>query len=236
MSSTFRFKQFAIDQQGSALKINTDGVLLGAIAQHSMLADQILDIGTGTGVIALMLAQRYPKAHIDAVEIDHDAAQCAMQNFCHSPFSHRLHVIEGSYETIEKPDFYDWIVSNPPFYTNSLHNPDIRKKNAKHTDITFFEKLLTFANNTLKSQGELHLILPTILASEIISLAREQGMTLLRTISIRSYAENEIIRRIICLRKGTVENEEESNFVIYAGKGKYSDAYRKVLQPYFLAF
>src|SRR5690606_20061913 len=124
MKSLFRFKKFEINQHGSTMKINTDGVLLGAMAHIDPTPRRILDIGTGTGVIALMLAQRFPTSTIDAVEIDEDAAQCALGNFQNSAFSSRLHLISGSFEEIKHADYYDWIVSNPPFYTNSLHNPD----------------------------------------------------------------------------------------------------------------
>lgn len=218
------------------MKINTDGVLLGAMAPLAFQPRQILDIGTGTGVIALMLAQRFPSSQIDAVEIDHDAAQRALLNFQHSAFKERLRLIEGSFETIKESDLYDCIVSNPPFYTNSLRNPDERKRNAKHTDIIFFENLLSFAHRTLHHTGELHLILPLALASEVSALAENVGLSLVQTISIRSYPESETIRQIICLQKGSTKSNQESNFVIYAEKGKYSEAYQEVLRPFFLAF
>ena len=236
MGAVFRFKEFEVNQEGSAMKINTDGVLLGAMATYPHIPHHILDLGSGTGVIALMLAQRYPSAHIHAVEIDPQAARCTSLNFQHSTFSDRLQLIEGSFETIKEQECYDWIVSNPPFYTNSLHTPDKRKQNAKHTDIAFFESLLAFASDTLKNNGEFHLILPTALASEVVSLAMKSGLSTVQTISIRSYAATEVIRQIIVLRKGHSATVQEADFVIYAEKGKYSEAYQRVLQPFFLAF
>src|SRR5690606_10751482 len=173
-SSIFRFKEFEVEQTGCAMKINTDGVLLGAMAGSDAPA-RILDIGTGTGVIAMMLAQRFPSASIDAVEIDSQAVATAQKNFQRSPFSDRLQVIGGSFEHVEREYLYDLIVSNPPFYTNSLHNPDQRKKTARHTDLTFFKTLLAFAQKSLQTSGKLQLILPTELAAEITAFAKDYG-------------------------------------------------------------
>src|SRR5690606_6808230 len=130
MRSVFRFKQFEVDQGSCAMKINTDGVLLGG-STYCTGAKRILDVGTGTGVIALMLAQSHPDALIDAVEIDEDAYQQASINFQNSGFAERLQVFPGSFTELQPESAYDLIVSNPPFYTNSLHNPDARKRLAK---------------------------------------------------------------------------------------------------------
>ncbi len=125
----FQFKQFSVDQTGCAMKINADGVLLGAMADANKPA-KILDIGTGTGVIALMLAQRYTDAKIDAIEIDADAAQTAKRNFTASAFADRLSVyasgFESYFEQFPKRK-YDLIVSNPPFYIDSLKSPVLKK-------------------------------------------------------------------------------------------------------------
>src|ERR1700743_597427 len=121
MKGVFHFKQFAVDQTGCAMKINTDGVLLGALTEADK-PETILDIGTGTGVIALMLAQRFTDAKIDTVEIDIDTAQTAERNFKASPFADRLTVYALGFESyFEKyPEKkYDLIVSNPPFYIDS---------------------------------------------------------------------------------------------------------------------
>src|ERR1700723_2567929 len=126
------------------MKINTDGVLLGAMAE-AYAPKSILDIGTGTGVIALMLAQRYADATIDAVEIDKGAADTAGKNFLKSPFARSLQVFELGFEDYfhhYNDKKYDLIVSNPPFYVSSLKSPGAKKNLAKHTDIDFFEQLV----------------------------------------------------------------------------------------------
>jgi tRNA1Val (adenine37-N6)-methyltransferase len=169
----FRFKQFNVDQTGCAMKINTDGVLLGALAE----ADQpktILDIGAGTGVIALMLAQRFADAKIDAVEIDETAAATAGRNFAGSPFADRLYLYADSFENhLDKhPDRkYDLIVSNPPFYINSLGSPGARKSLAKHTDKQFFETLIETVAKHLAPIGNFWLILPLETAQLVKGIA-----------------------------------------------------------------
>ncbi len=233
--SVFRFKQFEVDQEGCPMKINTDGVLLGAMSFHDD-PRRILDIGTGTGVIALMLAQQFPQAYIDAVEIDSLAVHRASKNFQNSIFSNRINALNGSFENINENSFYDLIVSNPPFYTNSLHNPDIRKKMAKHTDINFFRSMLDFANKRLRLGGSLQLILPTELATEIIELAQNHDLHLAQNIAVRSFENTAIIRQIIYLQKNLNTRNVQRDFVIYASKGIYSNGYRQLLKPFFLAF
>ena len=136
MGGVFKFKQFDIDQDGCAMKINTDGVILGAIVNHPSPV-HILDIGTGTGVIALMLAQRFNTAHVNAVEIDESAARAASKNCLNSPFSDRTMVDHSSFESFKSDLKYEMIVSNPPYFVNDLKNPEKRKEIARHTDEDF---------------------------------------------------------------------------------------------------
>lgn len=235
MGSVFRFKEFDVNQEGCAMKINTDGVLLGAIV-HADNPAHILDIGTGTGVIAMMLAQRFHHAWLHAVEIDKDAFTRSVSNFQNSPFCTRVEAFLGSFEDLHISIKYDLIVSNPPFYTNSLHNPDERKKLARHTDVVFFDKLLAFAHQNLSDHGQLSLILPVELAEYVIVQGENIGLYLSKSISIKSFEDSPVIRNIITLTKSIVNNTVKEDFVIYQEKGVYSAAYRTLLKPYFLAF
>lgn len=235
MASIFQFKQFAVDQRDCAMKINTDGVLLASLVDVDQ-EPRILDIGTGTGVIALMLAQRNSRAQVEAVEIDPSAAQRAQDNFQNSPFKERLILHATSFQALKAVDLFDLIISNPPFYTDSLHNPDLRKKIARHTDLHFFTELLTFSAAQLTSCGKLALILPTALADELIDLAKPHGLALKNEILIRSFAGEEVIRKILVFQKQFFEGQEVSEFIIYQAKGIYSEAYKLALKPYFLAF
>lgn len=233
----FRFKQFNVDQSGCAMKINTDGVLLGALAE----ADQpknILDIGTGTGVIALMLAQRFENARIDAVEIDQGAAETASRNFSNSPFAERMNLYPAGFEQFfeSNPDKkYDLIVSNPPFFINSLKSPKAGKQLAKHADRNFFERLINTSSDHLTANGLLCLILPIGTAELVSSLVSKVNLHQLNNIKIHSFENSEPHRLIQYFGfKQTPVNEEK--FVIYKSVGNYSEEYVKLLKPYFIAF
>ncbi|NGM64702.1 tRNA1(Val) (adenine(37)-N6)-methyltransferase [Sphingobacterium sp. SGR-19] len=235
MRSVFRFKQFEVDQGNCAMKINTDGVLLGS-STYFPDARRILDIGTGTGVIALMLAQSHPHAFIDAVEIEEDAYQQANINFQKSDFAERLQVFLGSFVDLQPELAYDLIVSNPPFYTNSLHNPDTRKRLAKHTDMLFFEKLLSFVSRYLTDNGQFKLIIPSALADEAIApILSDYKLYIQHETTISSFSGEIPIRKVWGIGK-KARPLETQDFHIYADRGIYSDHYKTLLKPYFLAF
>lgn len=235
MGSVFKFKEFEVNQEGCAMKINTDGVLLAAIVEAKD-PTRILDVGSGTGVIALMLAQRFPYAIVDAVDIDETAYQRTEENFRASRFAERMHAQLGDFETISEQKAYDLIVSNPPFYINSLHNPDGRKRVARHTDLDFFKRLLAFSNDRLSSRGTLQLVLPIDLCDELLRYTKGNGLTLVKEVSIRSFAHSEPIRKILILSKENVSQREGVDFIIYKDKGVYSKAYQGFLKPFFLGF
>lgn len=235
MASIFQFKEFAVDQSDCAMKINTDGVLLAALVQIDS-SSRILDIGTGTGVIALMLAQRYVKSEVVAVEIDPEAAHRAVSNFRNSIFSDRMVMHACSFQDLDDTKPFDFIISNPPFYTDSLHNPDARKKLARHTNLEFFNELLQFSAQSLSPTGCLALILPTLLADDLKVIAEKLDLRLEREILIRSFENDVVIRKIVIYQKGYCGEAVVSDFIIYQAKGVYSDMYKTALKPYFLAF
>ncbi|MGI4898266.1 MAG: tRNA1(Val) (adenine(37)-N6)-methyltransferase, partial [Janthinobacterium lividum] len=191
MSKFFQFKQFSVDQTGCAMKINTDGVVLGATASAAN-PKTILDIGTGTGVIALMLAQRFPETKIDAVEIDSNSAKTAEQNFKNSKFTAQLTLHETDITDFwlqKQHPFYDLIVSNPPFYLDTLTSPKENKTLAKHAVPKFFENLLENIPDHLSPEGSFWLILPPKTASLVKNLAQEI-LFLQVKISVFSYADD----------------------------------------------
>ncbi|WP_254071003.1 tRNA1(Val) (adenine(37)-N6)-methyltransferase [Pedobacter sp. L105] len=234
VGSVFKFKQFEIDQNGCAMKINTDGVLLGAIAAHQ-LPHTILDIGTGTGVIALMLAQRFPAARVDAVEIDESAAIAARKNFTHSPFAERTEVFTVGFERFETIIKYDLIVSNPPYFVNDLKSLEKRKEIARHADEDFFEMLLRRSAALLTDQGSLWLILPVKQAEKVVVNAVLYKLFPSKIIHIYSDAAKTSFRQIVCLDFKNKELVEE-HIYIYASEGIYTDQYKQVLSNFFLAF
>jgi len=237
MPDIFRFKQFNVDQNGCAMKINTDGVLLGALAvAHQPVT--ILDICTGTGVIALMLAQRFLDARIDAVEIDTVAADTAKANFSNSPFSERLNVYPLGFEEFfaTNPDRkYDLIVSNPPFFINSLKSPEAKKELAKHTDEDFFKKLIKVSSAHLSMEGHFWLIIPLTTADFVFYLASENGLCLQKRINVKSFEDSAAHRVIACFGFEKISTDI-SKLVIYKSAGNYSEEYSKLLQQYFINF
>ncbi len=219
------------------MKVNTDGVLLGALLSANE-PSSILDIGTGTGVIALMLAQRYSKAQIDAVEIDADAAKTAQENFQNSIFKERLKLYPSSFEQFSF-DFsdrkYDLIVSNPPFFTNAQHNPNYKKMIARHAPASLFNDLTTFLQQHLNPSGQAYFILPEEAAFEIINCAISKGLHLQHRINIHSSATKAHHRTIIALGFQSIQTIE-SSFVIYKAEKVYSEEYRQALKDFLTIF
>jgi len=235
MGLIFKFKQFEVNQAGCAMKINTDGVLLAAMA-CDLAPQYIVDIGTGTGVIAMMLAQAHEEAKIDALEIDQQAADRAKENFKNSPYHKQLAVHYGNFLAFRPTQLIDLIISNPPFYTNSLHNPDERKKIARHADQLFFENLLHFAKDFLSADGVLQIIVPTALATEIKeSLLFKYDLFLQMECNIASFENEEILRVILRVGRNR-SSTDQHHLYIYERKNEYSAGYKKLLKPYFLAF
>lgn len=233
----FRFKQFNVDQTNCAMKINTDGVLIGALAD----ADQpktILDIGTGTGVVALMLAQRFPEAKIDAVEIDEQAATTAGQNFVNSIFADRLNLHTGDFGVFikEQPQKkYDLIVSNPPFYINSLASPGQKKTLAKHADADFFERLIKLTARHLTENGCLWLILPMQTSDLVKDIARSAALNIIKITQILSYPDSEAHREMLVFGLNKIRGND-NRFVIYDAPKVYSQQYQDTLRPFFTIF
>lgn len=234
MSSVFHFKEFYVDQKGCTMKVNTDGVLLGAVTKHNS-PRTILDVGTGTGVIAMMLAQRYPSAKIFGLEIDGLSAERAAQNFTQDFFNNQLTAINGDLMQYQTDLSFDLIVSNPPFFTNSLRNKQKEKSLARHTEWSFFERLLFFAQHHLNPEGVFQCILPTDLADKIISVAYHFGLYLTEEIAVSSFEKSPVIRKIIGL--SNVEKQvEKRQIAIYESDKVHSATYVSLLKPYFIIF
>ncbi|SDH46009.1 tRNA1Val (adenine37-N6)-methyltransferase [Pedobacter terrae] len=232
--SIFKFKQFEVDQTGCAMKINTDGVLIGAMAnQHA--PKNILDIGTGTGVIALMLAQRFPESHIYAVEIDGQAAETAGRNFQLSVFSERLSINHIAIEQYNPATQFDLIVSNPPFFVNDLKNEEVRKGIARHAGEDFFGLLIEKSNSLLADEGQIWLVLPVKQADEVIAIASQYHLSIAERINLHSDENKPTFRQIICLGKNKTILKE-SDFYLYEDLKVHTPEYKILLKDFFLAY
>lgn len=237
MSSVFHFKQFKIDQANCAMKVNTDGVLLAALADFRS-PEKILDVGTGTGLIALMLAQKYTSAVVHAVEIDQHAAGTAKENFSNSPFSGRIVLFHSSIKDhfTDNTEQYDLIISNPPFFINSLSSQKPEKSIARHTDLSFFEVLLTESVRHLNQSGHLCIILPLETAALVKKMVHSSGvLKVQKEIFIYSFIESKPHRTIMIMGFETLAPMEDS-LVIYESKGVYSAIYRNLLKDYLTIF
>lgn len=236
-SNIFQFKKFVVNQNACGMKVNTDGVLLGALTKAEN-PNSILDIGTGTGVIALMLAQRFPDAQIEALEIDAEAAETARVNFANSEFSDRLKSLHSSFQHFSKehPDKkYDLIVSNPPFFTRSFKNPDSRKHVARHAGDLLFTELVAFAEKHLSKSGHCYFILPLDATSQIIEEGVKAGLHLQQVIHIRSSVSKPVYRQIIGLGFEGLNVKNES-LIIYQAEKVYSEQYQQTLKEFLIIF
>jgi tRNA1Val (adenine37-N6)-methyltransferase len=234
MSAIFKFKQFEVDQKGCAMKINTDGVLLAAMAQGNE-PKRILDIGTGTGVLALMMAQRFENAKIEAVEIEEQASVTANINFKSSIFKDRLTINNVAIEQFNTAQKFDLIISNPPFFVNDLKNVEEKKGIARHTDEQFFVSLIEKVSQFLSNDGSFWFILPIKQAEILIKYGLEKGLYLAKKIELHSDQSKPAFRWIVCLDRINVETKIEQ-FYIYESEKVYTKAYKELLKDFFLGY
>jgi len=235
MKEIFQFKQFEINQAGCPMKINTDGVLL-AVKVNGRKPSHILDIGTGTGVIALMLAQRFPEACIQAIDIDQGAFNCAKSNFEGSPFSTRLSAHNIGIESYESQSEFDLIVSNPPFFINSLKNSDTRKTLSRHGSIQFYEDLFNKCNHLLSANGSLQIIWPMEIRDQLLRLGFFANLYLNEETYIQSFPHSDPFRVISSFKKTFHEPYKSDSFHIYQKQGVYSESYLELLKPFFIKY
>lgn len=229
----FRFKQFAVEQDSVAMKVGTDGVLLGAWAECGE-ARRVLDIGTGTGLIALMIAQRSDAQSIVGIDIDAAAVECAASNFENSPWSERLTAIKSSAQEYGDGTF-DLIVSNPPYFVDSLLCPDSRRTVARHTTELTFEQLDSSVCRLLdRERGRFALILPT---EQMESYLAKTKLKVVRRCDVYPLPERAVKRVMVELSFDGVQSATTESLVIENGaRGDFSDQYRALTADFYLKF
>jgi len=233
-NNVFKFKQFSVDQTGCAMKINTDGVLLALLAQADD-PKRILDIGTGTGVLALILAQRFEHAMVEAVEIEEQASITAGKNFSNSVFNQRLKVHHIAIEQYHHALKFDLIVCNPPYFVNDLRNVEEKKGIARHTNVVFFEELIAKVASLLSTEGQFWFILPIKQAELLVDKAGPLGLNVIKQIHLHSDAKRPEFRRIVCLSK-VVQVVIKERFNIYECDKVYTQEYKLLLKDFFLEY
>ncbi len=231
----FQFKQFTIYQDLAAMKVGTDGVLLGAWANLNN-ATKILDVGTGTGLIALMLAQRNSIAQIDAIEIDKHAYKQALINFTKSPWNDRVNGILSDFQTYKNPTKYDLIVSNPPYFNNALKNDCSKKSTARHTDSLSYDELIHCAAQLLTDNGLFCVILPANERISFENMAKDNNLFLNKLLNVKP-TPNKPFKRVLMefsfINKKLIE---ETLIIEEFGRHQYSDAYKQLTKDFYLAF
>lgn len=231
----FQFKQFTIQQDKCAMKVGTDGVLLGAWAPVDHRPFSILDIGAGTGLIALMLAQRSHAEQIDGIEIDDDAYEQAVDNFENSPWGDRLFCYHaGLDEFMEEPeDEYDLIVSNPPFYTDGYFSGDEQRDMARHNQSLPFEDLIEASSILLSDIGVLAVVIPYKEEERFIALAKEEELYPFKITRVKGTPESEVKRSLIAFSK--IEKDIITDgLIIETARHKYTDEYISLTKDFYL--
>ena len=228
---SFRFKQFYIEDSKCAMKVGTDGVLLGCWANPNLTLDighlRILDVGTGSGLIARMMMQRFPEAEVEGIDIDEAAVEQARENGVRAYVS-RL-------QEWKKEDGYDLIVSNPPYFQNSLKNPDKGRELARHTDSLSYEELIDHSARLLREGGQLALILPADKEAEMRQIAASKNLFLTHVTRVYS-KESKPARRVLLAFRYQISDisRTEDTLILEDEKGGRSKAYQELTKDFYL--
>lgn len=207
---SFEFKRFTVRQERCAMKVGTDGVLLGAWAEvpgADAGGARVLDVGTGTGVIALMMAQRYDSALVTALDIDEGAVMQARENVAASPFAARVSVDEGSVQQHE--GLYDAVVSNPPFFIDALHAPDAQRNIARHAETLTYRELMEAGWRLLTDEGEMSVVVPFDYRKRMEDEAIIRGFFPSRVCAVRTTTRKPPKRYLLAFRKRPCECVKE---------------------------
>ncbi len=232
---TFNFKQFHVNQDRCAMKIGTDGVLLGAWTPLINNPYNVLDIGAGTGILSLMLAQRSNAEQIDAIEIDEDAYEQCVENFEASPWGDKLFCFHaGLDEFVDEPeDEYDLIISNPPFYTDDYKSDNTSRDLARFEDALPFEELIEAAALLLSDNGIFSVIIPFKEEEQFVSLCKELDLFPLKITRVKGTSTSEIKRSLLafCRMEQTPLIDE---LVIEISRHNYTPEYIELTKEFYL--
>ncbi|XOV67366.1 MAG: tRNA1(Val) (adenine(37)-N6)-methyltransferase [Fluviicola sp.] len=233
--SVFRFKQFSIQQEKSAMKVGTDAMLLGSLVEANE-PKEIFDIGTGTGVIALMLAQRFSEAKITAIEIDTLSYMEAYDNFFNSPWKERLIAVNRNLFDYTPNIQFDLIVSNPPYYQTRLENQDARKSQARHESALPMEEMLEKVANLLSDKGTFWVIIPSEVNDRWIRSATKFGLKCRTNISIIGKEGGTVKRNILEFQTTAAHFEPveilKKTMTIRNSEGAYTNEYIELTREF----
>lgn len=230
-NSFFHFKSFSIYKQTKGLKVGTDACVLGALAQFQN-AKTILDIGTGSGILALMMAQKHPEAKILAIEKTKAIAEQAQFNVQSSAFADQIQVIERNILELESEQIFDGIIANPPYFDNHLKGQEPSKNNAMHIEDLHPEKLLNTCFKLMHEHSTMWLIYPANTAVSVLNYWQSIGGFILEQIHVYERG-NKHIRTILCLGLKPGESQLKQ-IVLKTETGEISEAFRQLMQDFYL--
>lgn len=232
----FSFKQFSVNQDKCAMKIGTDGVLLGAWCPVDNNPFSVLDIGAGTGILSLMLAQRSHAEQIDALEIDEDAYEQCVENFENSPWSDRLFCFHaGLDEFVDEPeDEYDIIISNPPFYSENYKTDDSKRDLARFQDALPFEELVEAADLLLSENGIFAVIIPYKEEDRFIDLCAQVELFPVKVTRVKGTPTTPIVRSLLAFKRYELSVLTADELVIEISRHEYTDEYIDLTKDFYL--
>lgn len=227
----FKFKQFEIHQDRCAMKVGTDGVLLGAWAPGGK---RILDVGSGTGLISLMMAQRFPEAQVLGIDMDGETCEEAAENVAASPFADRVKIECCRLQDYHSAESFDAIVSNPPFFLNSLKNPDSKRTMARHTDSLPFRDLFRGAKMLLSDDGVFSVIVPSEVLEVVVSEACMLGFYLVRQCGVKTVERKQPKRYLLSFAKHRYNGMENTIKTMTDSEGNRSEWYAKITEEFYV--
>jgi len=233
-NSYFQFKQFRVQQDLCAMKVSTDACIQGAWTPCSPSVRSILDIGTGTGLLALMMEQRNPQAVIDAIEIDTDAVRQAKENVAASVWSERIKVYAGDARQILSGKQYDLIICNPPFFTNALLGKQAARNTARHSLSLSLGELMKILVDCLSPQGYASILLPAVEHELWKDLVNKEGWNISQELHIKPKPGASPNRIISLCSSGRKETKDVQELVIRDGDQQYTAEMVGLLQPFYL--
>ena len=231
----FRFKKFTIHQDRCAMKVGTDGVILGAWVNVRGM-HSALDIGTGTGLLALMLAQRQKKLKVTALEIDPAATLQALENVAESPFSSQVQVIHSDFRTFQSEDSvkFDILICNPPYFSASLQPAQTERAIARHSETLEISDIFKRAEELLNANGEINVVVPASREEEVVKSAAVMGLHVTRILRVIPVPGKEAARTCLCFSWEKLMLKEESLVIEEGPRHMYTKEYRELTKDFYL--
>lgn len=231
--SLFRFKQFTIHQDLAGMKVGTDSIILGSMIKMKSKYKHILDVGAGTGILTLMMAQKSSDSNITAVEIDSNSYHQANINIDNCKWNDRINLLHADAKHLKTDDKYDLIICNPPYFSNSKQSIITSKNRARHQVELTFEDLLTIWNKKGSDDSDLACILPTKESKKMFDMVKNHGNYLAYHLEVRSNPNSNPKRAVMLFSKNKMETIK-SELCIHNNQGDYSESYINVTKDFYL--